>query len=1234
MDTNTLPLISVVIPARNASKYLKEAIESVQRQHVNAAIEIIVVDDGSVDNTGTIAEELGCRVIRIPASSAIKARNIGLKNATGDFILFHDADDVLRENSLSVLLQELIEDNQLQVVFALRKDFLSPDLTEEEKKTTQLKPGAYFGAIAGCALIRREIFNLTGGFDESLQVTGDAMAWQIILKNLAVKTKRVQYVAVNRRLHNRNMGKTNQAQEYKDYIQVLMKKVSLLTICIWASFGMMTAQTDSTNISLEEIVVVAYGTAKKSSITGSATQIPGEELTQKNQTELTKALAGEVPGLQVINTTGQPGSSATIRIRGFGSANSSRDPLYVLDGVPYDGDISAITSVDVESVTVLKDASASALYGARAANGVILITTKKGSKGKSTIEVDVKKGINMRLIPLYDVIDSPERYSELAWEALRNYGILQNKLSPESAGIFASENVYNSTRGISPGYNMWNTDANKVVDPVTGKISGAARKYTPEKWSDYLFRTGEKTEASVRFSGGADNLSYYTSFGALDEKGYYAGSDYSRLNARTNLDYQPRKWLEVTTNLSYAYADYNDVMQTSNETGFQFVNWIPPIYPVYKRDMNGNLIPDVKLGGYVYDFGDEPGYEGRFFPGINPVGTIYLDKDHHIAHQLSGNINFDLIFPMNFKFTSQNGYQYLIQTEEKLTNMYHGAAKDIGRIYRENRSIMGLTNTQILSYDKKNDGHAISAFAAHETDLSVFHNEQGEKYQLAKADNLEFSNAIGMQSLGGYRVDRKIESYFAQTKYNYDEKYFAEINFRRDGSSRFSKHKWGSFGSVGAAWTVSKEKFLNAFPVINYLRLKSSYGVFGNENFNLGDVRANYYPTQDLYDIRNLNGDASFLQIYTGNPDLVWEKSRMLNMGVDFSLGNNRLAGEIEFFQKRTMDMIFNKQTPSSFGITSIPVNDAVMENTGVEFSFSYKMVRTSDWNVAFRINGVHYTNRIINMPVEGDKEKALEIHGLSNIQILGNGFGWSRGHSIYDYYMREYAGVNPETGQSQWFVYLDDNNLNNAGEPVRVANMITYREERETAGKPVSLRKETTLRYADATLNYIGKSGIPDLTGSLGLDINYKAITFNVQFIYSIGGYGYDFVYSQLMRSDIGFYNWHKDIENHWTSSNQQTSVPRLTTNYDADVTSLSSRFLTSMSYLSLNNIRVGYTLPQKWMNKIAFRKCTLWVNGTNLFVLTSRKGYYANGSEYGESGEKQHIPMSTLTGGISVQF
>jgi TonB-linked SusC/RagA family outer membrane protein len=833
---------------------------------------------------------------------------------------------------------------------------------------------------------------------------------------------------------------------------------------------------------------------------------------------------------------------------------------------------------------------------------VIIINTKRGSR-QNSIEVDFNRGINIRLLPLYETISSPERYAELGWESLRNYGMLANGLSREEAGVFASENIFATTRGIAPIYNMWNCAPNAVIDPATGKFSGASRKYTPENWADYMFRNGQRTEANLRFSSGSENMNYFASFGYLFDEGYALNSDFSRINSRINLDFKPTSWLKTTVNAVFSNNTANNTVAVYNSWDmFRFLNFAPPIYPVFRRDADGNKIPDEVLGGYKYDYGDTPGSARPFQSGKNLVAANQLDQDKTTVHNLAGNVNFEISFLRDFKFTSANSYQYSQNARNRLLNPYYGESAGMGKIFRDNTLVESLALTQSLFYGKRIDLHRIDLLAMHETLKYSNHVESGVKYMIAQANNVEYSNAIGISSLEGMLYERSTESYMAQAKYDYNAKYFADVNIRRDGSSRFTNHKWGNFGSMGAAWIVNKETFMDNVKFINYLRLKASYGITGNEALILGNETANYYPTLTFYDVKNLEGAMPYVPSYIGNDDLTWEKSRMFNTGIDFALWNNFLSGEIEFYNKRTYNMLFYKQVPSSWGYTSKPVNDAELENAGIEFTLKAKLLNTKEWKVDLSINGSHYSNKILRMPQGADGEKDLEIHGLTASTASGNGFGWSRGHGIYDYYMREYAGVNSETGQAQWYIHNADGT------------------------------KTPTSTYSEATMTYIGKSAVPDILGAFKWNVGYKNFKLGVQFLYSAGGYGYDAVYLDIMTNDLTA-NYHKDIERRWTTAGQITDVPRLSANYDTNAASLSSRFLTSMSYLSLNSIRAEYDFKLSKFQKLG--KFKVWLSAENLYAWTARKGYYPFVSEYGESvGTQNYTPMSSITAGIKLKF
>ena len=988
---------------------------------------------------------------------------------------------------------------------------------------------------------------------------------------------------------------------------------------------------------LDEVMVVAYGGATKRSFTGSATEIKGDQIALKSPTELSKALAGEVAGVQVMSTSGQPGTNASIRIRGLGSAYSSRAPLYVVDGIPFEADLSGIAPGDIASTTVLKDATATALYGSRAANGVVLITTKKGERGKTVVDAEIKYGANMRLIPQYDVIDSPERYTELTWEGLKNYGTIRGVAD---GAQWASNNLFQSKYGIAPIYNMWNAEGANLIDPKTGRFnSGITRKYTPENWEDYLFRTGQKLDATVKISGGNEKLTHFTSFGYLKDEGYYISSDYERFNIRNNMSGDVASWLKATTALSYAYMETNKPGQSDGNAnnGFQFLNAMPSLFPVFERDENGNIVQDDKIGGNKYDYGMNAGYSRPYGSGLNPAGALLLDKDESFSHQFNGNASLEARFLKYFKFNANFGLQYLGTARNKLTNPYYGDSAGKGSIVKYQTNFVNFTANQILSWSQSFGKHNFDAFVAHETTDSKTAYSYGSKSKIVRPDNTEWSNGVIMDYLESYTYGYAIESYFGQLRYDLDNKYFLHGTLRMDGSSRFAKgHKWGTFGSIGAAWAITNEDFMKDIKWLKNLKYKISWGVLGNQDFITDPIVAGYYPYEDLYTIENLNDEYSFSFKFKGNPNLTWERSSTINTGIEFNIANI-LEGEVEYFDKRTSDMLFMKQVSPSLGYASYPVNDGELLNRGVEFSLTAHILNKKDWRFDFRLNGGYYQNKMTKMPIDETtgKEKPIEISRY---------YGWAKNHSLYDFYMREYAGVNSETGMAMYNAYY---NVKNDGSKELIEDMETYKSQNGIN----KLEVEQTADWSKATKKFVGKSGIPALQGGFGFDLYAKGITLNATFSYGIGGYGFDYNYQALMHNGTsGSHNWHKDIENRWQKVGDVTDVPGLSNNFGggADDTnyanSSSTRFLTNRSYLNLANLRIGYELPKSVVSKMHLSGLSVFVSGDNLLYLSARKGYISaassgsadndNGNDSGESGRSQYAPLSTIMGGLKIQF
>ncbi len=1019
--------------------------------------------------------------------------------------------------------------------------------------------------------------------------------------------------------------------------QIVVKYTGLQTQIVEAKNGMtITLQEEASQ--LEEVVAVAYSKQTKKSFTGAATVVAGETLEKKNPSEVSKALAGEIAGVQVVSTSGQPGTSAAIRIRGIGSVNSSTAPLYVVDGIPYDGDIAAIDPSDIASTTVLKDATATSLYGSRGSNGVILITTKKGTSGESgTIDVDFKYGANMRLIPMYETIQDPQKYVELSWLGMYNRAFAVSK-DPMTAGGTANDELFGSD-GIPEMYNMWDGPGQTLINPATGKFYtdklnkvNLKQGYIDQPyqtWEDNIFRIGQKMEGTVKIHGGSDKTTYYTSFGYLKDEGYYIGSDYNRFTARANVDHQAKKWLKGNMNMSYSYSKFNNPGQGSNmNNGFAYVNGIPAIYPVFQRDANGYIQKETAhgLAGNAYDYGQYSGVARLFGAGINPAGALQHDKSNVVSHQFTGNATLEATIIKGLKVVANLGLQYNGSLASELTNPFYGDAATVGRIDKSHTDYLSFTANQLISYNTDLDDHSISAFVGHETIINESKSMSGGMNYVARPDGLEWGNAIEMSWMNSSTGEYTLESYFASLNYNYKGKYFVNGSYRADGSSRFAKgNRWGHFGSVGVAWLLTAEDFMSSVNVLRSFKIKASWGVLGNQDVAL-------YLFQDQYSIANVGNQVAYTWGYFGNPDLTWEKSNNFNAGIEFELGKY-FAAEIDYFYRTTSDMLFPRSVSPSLGYTYRYVNEGKLANQGIEFQFNISAVDTRNVKLNIRLNGAHYANKMLEMPLEAD-----------GTPMLMNG-SWSVGKSLYDYYTTEYVGVCEATGKALYKKYYDakaETDYRYDGGYVPITSVYHYEAEAKEEGREIDLRDTVTTDYMEAGNNYIGKSAIPALQGGFGIDLSLYGVDISASFMYTLGGYGFDGTYAQLMGSDrAGTHNWHVDMLQSPKASNENVdkpyagaTMPRLSNGADVYNNAGSSRFLTSLSNLTLANVRVGYSFPKKWIEKIKLNNLNLWVSADNLFCLSARKGYIPFASFSGGSDAYQYTPLSTILGGIKIQF
>ena len=1003
---------------------------------------------------------------------------------------------------------------------------------------------------------------------------------------------------------------------------------------------------------IQEVVVTGYGNVSKGGFAGSVETVKAEDIEKKNPSDITKALAGESAGVQVITSSGQPGTVASINIRGIGSISANSSPLYVVDGIPLDaGSISSIDPSDIASTTILKDATATSLYGSRGANGVIVITTKKGSSNgdDGKIEIDVKAGANMRLLPMYDVIDSPEDYVVMAWQSLYNEQRYIKNRSEDQAISAANRNLF-SASGIPAIYNLWDQPGNLLISPLDAagnvkptfdnSVNRLAQFQNMDSWYNTLFHNGLKLEATAKISGGNEKVNYYASFGYLKDEGYYTASDFQRFNARANINYQAKKWLKGGMNIQYSYASINNPGQGSDaNNGFAFINQIPPIYPVYVYDAaTGQPRIDPKTGGKMYDYGDNGndniGEEGGrpYSFGINPAGALEWDMQRVVRHQTVANAFLEFKLYEGLKFTINLGAQYLNNRINELTNKYYGNAAGLGRIGNAQYNYLAVTSNQLLEYNKTFGEHSIRLMAGHETTYFTYNYQYGYKKNIVLDQYPELSNAVSMDAVEGYARTSTLESALATVTYEYDSRYHITANYRADGSSKFAKgHRWGHFGSVGGAWSFTNEHFMEGTVAADWLKngkLRLSWGVLGNQD--IGDMM--YI---DQYAIENVNGSKGYVWSYKGNPELTWEHTSTIDLGLEFSI-QKYLDVEFDYFYKKTDNMLFPRYVAPSLGYGGYYVNDAAMENQGIEFSLKAHAIDMRNVKLDIRLNGGYYRNKMLLMPIDGYDE-----NGNPERMVMSGGM--SQGHSTADWYMVHYEGVNDE-GQAMYTAYYD---ANKGGFGHNSADLI---EDGETGDNYISSVYEYQLKHPNANIqtasvtneeytyageNYIGKSWMPDLDGGFGLDLEAYGVTLSVSCSYRIGGYGYDNMYALLMHSDkIGSMNWHQDIKNAWTESNTNTNIPRLSNGADDYANAASDRFLTSNSYLSLNNINLGYKFPKKLIEKIKLNNLQVWVAADNLAIATSRRGYNPMMSMSGTNGYDDYSPLSTVMAGVKVQF
>ncbi len=983
---------------------------------------------------------------------------------------------------------------------------------------------------------------------------------------------------------------------------------------------------------IDNVIVVAFGESKKEAFTGSAKVVNADDLTKTQSSNVSDALVGKVAGMQMTSSSGRPGSGQSITVRGIGSVNAGTAPLWVVDGMPYDGDINNINPADIESISVLKDAASNALYGARGANGVIMVTTKRAKAGDAQVTFDGKWGLNTRALQTYDYVDNAGEYYELHYQSLYNHYLSSGEYSKSEAHKMANDLLTSNNPG-GLGYNVMTVPAGQLLIGSNGRLNpnatvgrlvtmedGTQYWVKPDNWLDAMYRNSFRQEYNVNISAAGDKTNFFASFGYLDNNGIIDGSSQERYTARLRADYQAKKWLKVGGNFSYTHFEWNDGNDPSSEgagdggNAFATAVQTAPIYPIFIRDGKGKHIYD-KWGFPLYDTGDgrNAGMKRTTGGTSNDLQDIQLNKYHSEGNAFTATGFAEIRFYRDLKFIFNAGTNVDETRGTSLLNPYYGQfATEGGVVSKSHSRVISYNLQQLLNYTHTfADKHNVDILLGHETyDLKEY-SVGAAKSKMFSYDYTELGGlVIDKQSASSSLAQYNTEGFFVRAQYDFDQRVFASASYRRDASSKFHPdHRWGNFWSVSAAWLLNRESWFKA-SWVDLLKVKASYGSQGNDSISS-------YLYTDYYSISN-DGQGGIATIFSrkGNPNITWETNGNLNVGVEFGFFKNRLYGNVDYFYRKTTDMLFSLSVAPSLGYSSYYTNIGDMLNQGVEIELGSDVIRRKNFVWTLGLNMTHYRNKVTRLPDE------YKQYTTSDGKIKGYDQGsyfLAEGQSRYAMYLPTYAGVNA-SGEATWYTYEVDENgeyvTNEKGQRNRIVTNdynYAYQYGREIQGDPT-----------------------PDLFGGINTSFQFYGVDISANFTYQIGGLVYDSGYASMMDSpmqtSVGF-ALHRDLWDAWTPENKNSNIPRFQYG-DMYYASSSSRFLTDASFLNIQNITVGYTLPQNITRKFLVQKMRIYLTCDNVFYWSQRKGLDPRQSISGGSNAYYYAPIRTFSGGVTITF
>ncbi|MBP1617160.1 MAG: collagen-binding protein [Bacteroidetes bacterium] len=976
---------------------------------------------------------------------------------------------------------------------------------------------------------------------------------------------------------------------------------------------------------LDEVIVVAYGTTKRSSFTGSASSLNSKDIAKRSITTASSAIEGNASGVQVTSASGQPGSDASIRIRGFGSVNAANSPIYVVDGILFNGRLSDINPADIESITVLKDGAATALYGSSAGNGVLLITTKRGTN-LAGVSLNISQGWSKRAYKDYDRVNVWEYYP-LQWKMLKNAYVTAGKDEATAAQLATGLSSVNGSDGIYDKlkYNPFSGVSNDAIVGTDGVLNADA---TSLKWGDDMdwaneaFGVGHRQEYTLSYNTKSDKSDTYASLSYLNDEGYMLKTDYERYSGRINYNINPVKWFKSGINLNLGRITSNYSSSTSSSSSSysnltRFVRYMAPIYPIHKHDLstgeyvNSAGVATTDPSQYVYDYDgtrqSDPGRDAL-------VETLWNSREYN-RNNTSGR-TYATISPLKgFDITVNYGLDLSEYRGKVYENSEVGdGTAGPGRLAITSTRSTTQTLNELISYNKKIREHSFDALVGHESYKYEYNYLYSMKVGETFSGFYEFSNFATVSSVNSYTDNYTKEGYLGRLNYDYNNKYYASFSFRSDGSSRLAKDtRWGTFWSFGASWRIDQEKFMKNISWVNSLKIRSSYGETGNDMILDSDGDPNYYAYQTQYSLGLNNGtEAGVYFTSLANKDLKWETQVSKDVALEFALFN-KLSGSLEYFIKGSRDLLFDVSTPTSTGVSSLTKNIGNVKNKGVEIELNYNILKRKDWSASVGANATFLTSKITKLPEEN------RTNG-----IISGTKKYLEGHSIYDFWLRQWYGVDSDTGNGLF--YLDTSTY----DPTSESLSSTVKSTIVTGANGEVL----TNSYLYAKYDYSGSS-IPKVYGGFNLNVAYKGFDLTALFSYSLGGKVYDTNYASLMSNSSYGAAMHSDLKKAWQQAGDITDVPRLDNNstHATSIGAASSRWLVSSDYLNFRSLTFGYTLPSELLKSAQLKMVRLSLNTENLFMLKARQGLNPQ-ANYGGLTYNEYMPAKTVTFGINVSF